>query len=201
MKIIFKFFVLLIIVSLHNATICHAQQMLGPTYDVSIPLRDMKTHVSNVSIVGFGLDARQMMNQQVSFGVTFHWNFFKDDRLEQVDTGEGTFVSIDDRSLESYPILLNTHYYFFNENASFRPFIGTNIGTYFIIKRQNIDGIRRIEKNWHLGVAPDIGFLLHFIKDVHVTFTLRFNYAGEAGAVPAQTYWSVIFGFVSMQLF
>ena len=178
-----------------------AQQIFGLTYDISIPTNDTKEHVSNISLVGFGLDARQMTNEKVSFGVTFHWNSFKDDRLETVDTGEGSFIAIDDRSLESYPILLSSHFYFFGENDNFRPYIGTNVGTYFIIQRSNVDGIRRVYKNWHLGLAPDIGFMIKFMQDVHLMLTLRYNYAAKTSSSPAQTYWSVVFGFVSVSLF
>ena len=179
----------------------HAQQIFGLTYDICVPILDTKEHVSNISFVGFGLDARQMMNEKVSFGVTFHWNSFKDDRLEKVDTGEGSFIAIDDRTLESFPILLSSHFYFFGEMDNFRPYIGTNVGTYFIIQRSNVDGIRRVYKNWHLGLAPDVGFMIKFMRDVHIMLTLRFNYAAPTGGSPAQTYWSVLFGFVSVSLF
>ena len=129
-----------------------AQQIFGLTYDISFPTRDTRQHVKEISIVGFGLDARQMMNEQTSFGVTFHWNSFKDNRLEQVSKNDGSFISIDDRSLESFPILLSTHFYFFGEADMIRPYLGTNVGTYFIIKRHSIDGMRRVDKNWHLGI-------------------------------------------------
>jgi hypothetical protein len=100
MKNAYTFFILVFFLVLP----LHAQQIFGLTYDICVPILDTKEHVSNISFVGFGLDARQMMNEKVSFGVTFHWNSFKDDRLEKVDTGEGSFIAIDDRTLESFPI-------------------------------------------------------------------------------------------------
>ena len=177
-----------------------AQQMLGMSYDISVPTLETKEFVSNTSLVGFGLDAREMTHRKYSYGVTFHWNSFTDDRLDRENTGNGNTITIDDRSMESFPLLLNSHYYFFSEIDSFRPFFGGNIGTYFIITRRMVDGVKRSDTAWHFGLAPDIGFLLHFMQDIHVLFTLRYNYAFKTGGSPAQTYFSVLFGFVSVSL-
>ena len=178
-----------------------AQQILGISYDISVPTLDTKEFVSTISLVGFGLDARKMTYGKYSYGVTFHWNSFTDDRLERVNTEGGNTITIDDRSMESYPLMVNGHYYFFSDVESFRPFVGGNIGTYFIITRRVVDGVRRSDTNWHFGLAPDIGFMLHFMQDVHVMLTLRYNYAFKTGGSPVQTYFSVIFGFVSISLF
>jgi len=177
-----------------------AQQIFGLTYDISLPAMKTRDLIQRVSIIGFGLDARQMTHRNVSFGVTFHWNSFKDDHLENIDTGEGTFIAIDDRSMESFPLLLNVHYYFFEQYASFRPFLGANAGTFFIIQRRSVDGVRRVDKKFHLGLATDMGFMLEFMREIHLMLTIRFNYALKAGGIPAQSYWSVIFGFVSVSL-
>jgi len=152
-----------------------AQQILGISYDISVPTLDTKEFINTIS--------------------------FKDDRLERVNTEGGNTITIDDRSMESYPLMVNSHYYFFTEVASFRPFFGGNIGTYFIITRRVVDGVRRSDTNWHFGLAPDIGFMLHFMQDVHVMLTLRYNYAFKTGGSPAQTYFSILFGFVSISIF
>jgi hypothetical protein len=177
-----------------------AQQIFGLSYDVAFPTSKSKEYVNKVSVLGFGLDARKMTQGKYSYGITFHWNSFADDRLERSIT-EGNVISIDDRSLESFPIMLNGHYYFFSDLQSFRPFIGGNIGTYFIITRRSLDGIYWSDTNWHFGVAPDVGFMLHFMQDIHVMFTLRYNYAFKTGGSPAHTYFSILFGFVSVSLF
>lgn len=177
-----------------------AQQIFGLSYDVSFPTSKSKEFVNNVSVLGFGLDARKMTRSKYSYGITFHWNSFTDDRLERSVT-EGNVILIDDRSLESFPILLNGHYYFFSDLQSFRPFIGGNIGTYFIITRRSVDGNYRSDTNWHFGIAPDVGFMLHFMQDIHVMLTLRYNYAFKTGGSPARSYFSILFGFVSVSLF
>jgi hypothetical protein len=174
--------------------------MIGLSYDVSFPTSQTKEFVSNISVLGFGLDARKMTHSKYSYGITFHWNSFKDDRLER-KSDQGNIVTIDDRSLESFPLLINAHYYLFSELESFRPFVGGNIGTYFIITRRLVDNVYRSDSNWHFGVAPDIGFLLHFMQDVHIMITLRYNYAFKTGGAPAQSYFSILFGAVSISLF
>jgi len=191
----------ILLITLFLVSGLRAQDLLGISYDLSIPTQDTKKFVSNISVVGFGLDARKMTHGKYSYGVTFHWNSFTDDRLERVNTESGNTITIDDRSMESFPLLVNSHYYFFSEVESFRPFFGGNIGTYFIITRRFVDGVKRSDTNWHFGLAPDIGFMLHFMQDVHVMFTLRYNYAFKTGGSPAQTYFSILFGFVSVSLF
>jgi hypothetical protein len=177
-----------------------AQQIFGMSYDVSFPTSNTKEFVSNVSVLGFGLDARRMTHSKYSYGITFHWNSFTDDRLERISS-EGNTISIDDRSMESFPLLINGHYYLFSDVESFRPFIGGNIGTYFIITRRLVDGVKRSDTGWQFGIAPDVGFLLHFMQDLHVMLTLRYNYAFKAGGSPAQSYFNIMFGLVSISLF
>jgi hypothetical protein len=193
--------VTIVLIFITMFTHLQAQDILGISYDISIPTLDTKEFVSNTSLVGFGLDARKMTHGKYSYGVTFHWNSFTDDRLERLNTGDGNTVTIDDRSMESFPLLLNSHYYFFSDIESFRPFFGGNIGTYFIITRRVVDGVKRSDTAWHFGLAPDIGFMFHFMDDVHVMLTLRYNYAFKTGGSPAQTYFSILFGFVSVSLF
>lgn len=197
MKIVTKIF----LITLFLVSGLRAQDLLGISYDISIPTLDTKDFVSNTSLVGFGLDARKMTKSKYSYGITFHWNSFTDDRFERVDSEDGNTITIDDRSMESFPLLVNSHYYFFSDVESFRPFFGGNIGTYFIITRRIVDGVKLSDTAWHFGIAPDIGFMLHFMQNVHVMFTLRYNYAFKNGGSPAQSYFSVLFGFVSVSLF
>ena len=196
-----KEFLTIFLISLSLLSNLPAQQILGISYDISVPTMDTKKIVNTVSLVGFGLDARKMIYSKYSYGVTFHWNSFKDDLLQRETPEGGNTIIIDDRSLEAFPLMLNGHYYLFSDVSSFRPFFGGNIGTYFIITRRAIDGIYRSDKKWHFGLAPDIGFMLHFMQDVHVMLTLRYNYAFRTGGSPAQNYFSILFGFVSVSLF
>ena len=191
----------ILMISIFLISNLRAQQILGISYDISVPTSDTEQFVSNTSLVGFGLDARKMTHSKYSYGITFHWNSFKDDRLEVLNEEGGNTISIDDRSLESFPLMVNSHYYFFSDVESFRPFLGANLGTYFIITRRFVDGIKRSDTDWHFGLAPDVGFMLHFMQDVHVTLTLRYNYAFKTGGASAQSYFSLLFGFVSVSLF
>jgi outer membrane protein W len=189
---------LLLLLSVYPA---EAQQIFGLTYDISFPVSKTATLVNTTSIIGFGLDGRQMMNRNVSFGVTFHWNSFKDERMELADSGGDVSASVSDRSLESYPLLLSAHYYFVSDEMIFTPFLGGNAGTYFVIARKTVDGIRQVNKGWQFGIAPDIGFMLEFMDDINIMLTLRYNLAAASANAERLSYWSVIFGFVSVSLF
>lgn len=179
----------------------NAQQIFGITYDISVPTDNTKSFIPNTSIIGFGLDARQMSHTDISYGVTFHWNSFNDNNVQPIQNGDGSFMSIEERSLESFPILVSSHYYFGDAVSSFRPLIGGNVGAYFIITRQYTGKGKIVNKGWHFGLAPDIGFMADFMNDIHILLTLRYNYAFKTSSSPAQSYFSVVIGFVSVSLF
>ena len=178
-----------------------AQQIFGITYDISVPTDNTKSFIPNTSILGFGLDARQMSHSDVSFGITFHWNSFKDSGADRIESEEGDFASVEDRSMDSFPILVSSHYYFGNAVSNFRPLIGGNAGAYFIVSRQYTGQGKLVKKGWQFGLAPDIGFMTNFMNDIHILLTLRYNYAFKTSSFPAQSYFSVVIGFVSVSLF
>jgi len=177
------------------------QQIFGVTYDISVPTGNTKSFIPNTSMIGFGLDGRQMSHTDVSFGITFHWNSFKDSGVDRIEDDDGNFMSIEDRSMDSFPILMSSHYYFGNVASTFRPLIGGNVGAYFIITRQYTGKGKIVNKGWQFGLAPDIGFMVDFMNDIHILLTFRYNYAFKTSSSPAQSYFSVIIGFVSISLF
>jgi outer membrane protein W len=113
----------------------------------------------------------------------------------------GRPISYEDRALDAFPILVNSHYYFGNSASSFRPLIGGNAGVYFITTRYNSTNGRFHGSEWHLGLAPDIGFMAEFMNDIQMMLTLRYNHAFKTSTMPARSYFSLNIGFVSVSLF
>jgi hypothetical protein len=179
----------------------YAEQIFGVTYDISIPTANTNTFIPNTSLLGFGLDARKLSHTGYSYGITFHWNSFKASGADQITDNSGDGISYKDRTMDAFPILVSGHYFFGESTSRFRPLIGGNIGTYFFITRQYTDQEYRMLKTWHFGLAPDIGFMAEFMRDIHILFTLRYNYAFKTSSLAAQSYFSIILGFVSVSLF
>jgi hypothetical protein len=175
-----------------------AQQMLGFTYDVSVPTGETREFISATSVLGFGLDGRQMRGANFSVGLSFHWNTFHEKGMSWNETEQGLSVAIEDPQMEAFPILLSGHYYFGDPAQNFHLFLGGNIGTYFIISRQTEAGKRYVNKAWHFGLAPDAGFMIDFISDIRMMLSVRYNHAFRTGSSPKQSYFSIIIGFVSV---
>ena len=178
-----------------------AQQMLGPSYDISIPTGDTRSFIPATSILGFGLDGRQRYQDNMSFGVNFHWNAFKESGRSWTEGEDGMDIVLEERSMDMYPLLLSAHYYFGDPVDSFRLFLGGNIGVYFNISKYTRDGFRYVNKTWHFGLAPEAGFMIDFISDIWLMTTVRYNYGFATSSSAARSWISVIFGFVSVSLF
>jgi len=175
----------------------NAQQMLGPTYDISIPTGETRSFIRGTSMIGFGLESRKMTNDHISIGINFHWNTFKETAWVSI----GSASAIEERTMDLYPLLLNGHYYFGEPVDMFRVFIGTNIGVYFNVSREIRDSYRYVNKTWHFGFAPETGFLLDFIHDIRLLMTIRYNYGFATSSSAARSWFNILIGFVSVSLF
>ena len=178
-----------------------AQQIFSVSYDVSIPSGTTREFISTSSPVGFGLEAQKMLDRHMTFGISFHWNMFSSDQTQWISDQSNPAARVTNRSMDSFPVQVGLHYYLFEDADDFRPYFGVNGGTFFIIQRQIVDGLKMTKKNWHLGVSPDFGFLLKFRYDIYFTVTARYYYAFKKPGETAQTYWSVLLGLASISIF
>jgi hypothetical protein len=170
------------------------QQMIGMSYNMGFPQGDMKQQVENGSYVGFGIEGRQFMQSDISFGVSFNWNKFKSER------SAGALNSNEERKIDTFPILLNLDYYLFDEETQVRPYFGLNGGTYFINNRAATSTGLVQQKSWHFGVAPEIGLLVHMFSDLDMMFMVRYNYAVKSGGSYDYEYWTIHITFVSVSI-
>ena len=139
---------------------------------------------SDISFKGFMFEGRSFTNRHWTFGGAFGWNTFdsqlneiihleNDDKVSDI---QGTQV----RYVNSFPMMLNGHFYFFKRKAFIRPFIGLNVGLYYITQQFQIGIYQAEENNWHFGGAAEAGFLIP-IGDMGIMFNAKYNYALSAG--------------------
>ena len=139
---------------------------------------------SDISWKGFQFEGRSFTNRHWTFGGMFGWNTFDSqlndlihlERDDKVSDIQGTQV----RYINSFPMMLNGHFYFFKRKAFIRPFIGLNVGLYYITQRFQLGIYEANESNWHFGFAPEAGFLIP-IGDVGLMVNAKYNYALSAG--------------------
>lgn len=160
----------------------HAQMFAGLSYQVSLPTSDTKDFISKTSWVGFGLEIKKVVKENFSLGAEMNWIKFS----EEVTIGPIT----ERRTINSYPALLTAHYYVGNKEK-FTPYIGLGAGIYYI--RNKFGNL--LDDNIHLGLAPELGFILRMKPHMGLLGAVRYNHAFEAGGWK-HTYWTAKVGIV-----
>jgi len=162
-----------------------AQQFLGViSYSTALGTGNTGDYISDFSYKGFQFEGRTFTNRNWTFGGTFGWNIFdtqvsklihleKDNKISDI---QGTQV----RYINSFPIMANGHYYFMKRKDPIRPFIGLNVGLYYITQRFQLGIYEANESNWHFGFAPEAGLLIP-VGDIAIMANAKYNYALTAG--------------------
>jgi hypothetical protein len=168
------------------------------TYGVSIPIADTKEFIEKPSFIGFGLDIRKLVSQDISIGFYTGWNAFEENTDRPISSNNAIIDTTQDRLINAFPIYFNTHYYL-SEDEDFIPFVGLGIGMIFFFHQVEF-GSERIESNkWHFGFAPEAGFV-YLLGSVYAFANVKYNFAFSAmneitGISTPQSYFGVNVGF------
>ncbi len=162
-----------------------AQQFLGVvSYSTALGTGNTSDYISEFAYKGVQFEGRTFTNRNWTFGGTFGWNIFdtqisklihleKDNKVSDI---QGTQV----RYINSFPIMVNGHYYFMKRKDPIRPFIGLNVGLYYIKQRFQLGIFEANESNWHFGFAPEAGLLIP-VGGMAIMANAKYNYALTAG--------------------
>jgi hypothetical protein len=203
-----KHFILLIIFS---GTTTLAQQMLSQiTWEVGFPAGHTSEFLSKTSFAGFGLDYGKFLDQSGAVKLHIGWNLFEERVEDPINFSKenisGTISGVQIRSINIFPIFVGYNYYLGNRRET-RPFIGMNVGTYWIGQRLDI-GVYRFQADyWHFGIAPEFGFMIPVSRSTDFVLMGRYNYAFDAGTGADgrennfYAYWNIGIGFISASLF
>jgi hypothetical protein len=175
------------------------------TYQISFPAGDTKSFTDETSYSGFGLDFRKVVDPYTTAGFSLGWNVFNqrvNKTVELQTKNPGAITGLQDRTLNSFPIMLNVHRYFGRGHDS-RFFLGLNAGGYYMLQRFSI-GIRTLEDDqWQWGIAPEVGFIAPLSRSSTLIVSGKYNYAfsGESplGGDINHEYWSIGIGFAWSQ--
>jgi outer membrane protein W len=172
------FWILIVSVSLCGNVL--AQDWYGAaTYQISFPAGDTKDFTNATSFRGVGLDFRMALDKNITWGLFFGWNVFYERVNETVqieNENPGAITSTQDRTLNSFPMMLTGHYYF-GEKKGFRPYAGLGLGGFVMGQRLDI-GIHTFSSSqWEWGIAPEIGFVWPVDYDFSIIVNGKYNYA------------------------
>ena len=151
------------------------------SYQASLPNGDTKEFAGNTSWRGVGLDFRKSVNATTTWGLFFGWNVFHERVNEtiigiEIDGNPGAITGLQDRTVNSFPMMLNVHKYFGSEGGT-RPFIGINAGGFIMNQRFEI-GLRMLdETQWQWGGAPEIGVVIPAGYSSKIILNAKYYYA------------------------
>ena len=156
MKTIFSIIVSLII----SAHVFAQDDHFGMSWDVTIPVGETSNYVGETSWLGFTMQWRKFLNDNISVGALFSWNVLHQRSFETQEfrfTPEGSDREITGhlsgeqfRYLNSYPILVESHYYLGDPyDSAVRPYAGLGAGVTPIQRRTEVGLIAITETNWH----------------------------------------------------
>jgi hypothetical protein len=194
--------ILLIVLSVNS----YSQNIFGAdlfgaiTYNTGFTANDSKDFVDEYSWLGAGIEIRNFLSKDHSVGASFSWNYFDDRTRDILEIKRGAISGTQLRYLGSLGLLLNTHYYMGTRSKQGQviPFLGINVGTYYINQMLDIGVVSLDKSNWHFGLAPEFGFVIP-AEGIYLITSFRYNYAFEAGESVAgeatyHSYWGINFG-------
>ncbi|UCG89197.1 MAG: outer membrane beta-barrel protein [Gemmatimonadota bacterium] len=153
----------------------------GVEYMVSSSTGDTRDFVKDFSFRNFAVEGRNMVKDNVSVGLYLGWNVFAEKTDSLIEFNEATTVSgVQFRYVNAFPIMATAHYYF-GQRRGIRPYVGTGLGTYYAENRLEIGTVAFQDKNWHLGVAPEVGVVIPISWNARAILNARYNYGLKSG--------------------
>ncbi|OHX67313.1 outer membrane beta-barrel protein [Flammeovirga pacifica] len=173
-----------------------AQTEFMITYQMGMPVGETSDYIGAFSGRGMGLEWRHhLTTTPVSFGFSVNWNVLYE-KTEDRYIGDGVIADGKQyRNMNIVPILAHAHYYF-NQDGIMNPYIGVGVGTYYINQRTEFGQWAIIEKNWHFGLAPEIGVIADVSSSLNMLFSVRYNHAFKAGNSTDHSYVGFNIGLV-----
>jgi len=177
-------------------------QWFGISWQMSAPIANTKDFTPSYSFRGLGIEWR-WVHGRTSFGVNTAWNVMTDERSETASVGPADITGKQFRYINAAPIMASLHLYTGSQDGSARAYLGVNVGTYYIERLVNVGTFEIKDDNWHLGVAPELGFgfpLHGSLGNTALFATARYNYAFAAGDAPYQSWLGVYVGIAYRKL-
>ncbi len=185
-----------VILLLVTSAAASAQQIgdyfFGFGYNVSVPISDMKDFTDGTSFRGVNMEFRKIVRPNVTVGFMAGWHVFDERTDEVVSLDVADIQGTQLRYINSFPLMVNAHYYF-GDRGGVRPFIGANVGTYYIERRVEIGLFLVDDDAWHFGLAPEAGIVVPIGWRARGFLNARYNWAIEASDFTGN-YWSFSIG-------
>ncbi len=163
-------------------------------WNMGFSMGETKDFIENPSFRGFSIEGRGFVTDKITVGGIGAWNVFYEDFGNVVlEDGDTKLWGYKRRYLNVMPLMVTAHYYF--AQNSIQPYIGLGLGTYYIESRDFM-GIYYLQgKDWHFGVAPEIGLVIPFSNsNTGANIGFKYNYGFKTKNNPAYSWLGINVG-------
>lgn len=184
--------------------LAQSRPIVGMSYDMSLPMGDLKTYTNNDSWLGMSLDVRAFgESNKISFGgMLGYYEFYNNITSGTTVFGSGAISGQQYHHMFSLPIMLNAHYYAGSTYGA-RPFIGLNAGVTYLKQTADIGIYTLTSDAWVMSAMPEVGLyfptsgrtMVNLHARYHIPFSSSNMYAGGSGGA-TMSYLSIGLGFM-----
>ena len=186
---------LLLASSLTTSVAVAGDNSFGVSWSSAIGTGNTSDFISAFQFRGLGIEYRKRVNSNVLWGLNTGYNVFAETGNETRYLDHAQLTGEWGKYINTIPIYLAAYYEFGPYNArSGRLYTAINAGTAYLEHRASLGLYALDEDNWHLAVAPEIGYKLPWDSFIgHLS--VRYNYLFQSGAVEAQSWFEFRVGF------
>jgi hypothetical protein len=160
-------------------------------YHWSLPTGDTRDYTDNDSWLGFAIEGRRFIAQDLSTSLLIGWTEFSH-RTEE--TIADTVGGAQDRKLSIAPVMLGGQRYLGRPGGT-QPYVGLYAGIYWIRQRLASGSGEFNEEDVLFGVAPEVGVALPLRPEVVMIFSARYDVPFSGGEFlegkQSFQYWSL----------
>jgi hypothetical protein len=163
-------------------------------WNMGFPMGDTKDYIGQPTFRGFSIEGRGFVTDNITVGGIGAWNvFYENFGWTTNSDGTRTIYGYKRRYLNVMPLMVTAHYYF--SQGQIQPYIGAGVGSYYIESRDFV-GIYYIQgKDWHFGIAPEVGIIMPFGSgDTGMNINFKYNMAAKTKDQPSYSWLGVNVG-------
>lgn len=151
------------------------------TYNIAMPLGNTADYIGNTSFRGASVEIGTALTKNFSLGLGGSWHvFYQEEGYTTLELdGTSALSGKEYRYINAFPVMAIGRY-LFNSRGKFTPFIGTGIGTAYVVQRTDIGSIPFESSAWHLAVAPEVGSIIEVGYRTNLFINARFTNAFQA---------------------
>ncbi|WP_430810845.1 MULTISPECIES: outer membrane beta-barrel protein [unclassified Carboxylicivirga] len=173
-----------------------AQTKTNVFYGIALPMADTKDYINPASFRGASIEYEKFVNPNVGLGILVGWNtFYEAKDRDTYPLNNGSITSNQYRYLNAIPIQATGKYYFADDDAPIRPFVGLAAGTYYMEQRIDNGLFSTSYDGWTWSLAPKAGLLIPINFRASLAVSLDYSTSFKSSELDRHNWLGINVGF------